>query len=195
MKRLILLGITMGTMMSIQVSLAGDVNTLAEPPFNEHQGFYAEVNAGPNIYMGTLVINGTTNSTSGSQGAGWSAAVGYNFKPRFGVEGGFMQNYAEYDTDDNEHVEAHTNIPYVAMRFTVPLGQRAAFIAKLGGMYPFVTDTENNDTTGGFLLPYTGVGFSYALTRQLDMSVQYQGAIYGIVNAGLMSAGLTYHFS
>lgn len=196
MKNLVLLAAAVSGTLALQTVFAADAVT--HQPLNQHQGFYVEANAGPNLYFGSLVINGNTNSTSGSEGWGWNAAAGYRFTPHFGVEGGFMQNSAEYTNDENEQIEAHTNLPYVAMRFTAPIGQRTAFFGKVGGMVASVHFENNSDgstdNTSSIFIPYTGLGFSYALNKKVDVSVQYQGAVYGIVNAGLFSAGLTYHF-
>ncbi len=170
--------------------------TPSEQTWNKHKGMFIEVNVGPNLYAGAIVTENDTFSSSGFQGAGWSAALGYNFSNHFGLEGGFMQNYAHYEINDESNVSAHTNVPYMAMRFTVPIGNKLAFIAKLGGMYAWINGSDNpdiGDSTPKILLPYSGVGFSYALTPKLEITTQYQGAIYGVVNGGLLSGGLTYH--
>ncbi len=194
MKRLALLSVmSIGFLTVYTPSFA---ETPPEQAWNKHKGMFIEANVGPNLYAGVIVTENNTFSSSGFQGAGWSAALGYNFSNNFGLEGGFMQNYAHYEINDESNVSAHTNLPYMAMRFTVPIGNKLAFIAKLGGMYAWINGSDNSDNGGStdkILLPYSGIGFSYALTPKLEITSQYQGAIYGVVNAGLLSAGLTYH--
>jgi len=157
-------------------------------PTNKHTGPYAELNVGSNLYY--LGVFSSENKTHGAglRGYGWNAVVGYGFSPTFGLEGGWMQNYVNVD-----HGTHHLNVPFVTTRFTVPLGDRFSFIAKLGLTAPSVP--EATKTKKPFvILPYTGIGLGYAMTQNLDVNVQYQGAVYGIAGAGLASVGVTYHF-
>lgn len=41
---------------------------------------------------------------------------------------------------------------------------------------------------------YSSLGLSYAVTKQVDLGIQYQGAVFGIANAALTGIGLSYHF-
>lgn len=152
--------------------------------WNQHVGSYAELNAGTNVYLLGVVSSAGSTTGAGITGAGWSGALGYNFTPSFGLEAGFMQNYVNINQWD------HTNVPYVSTRFTVPMGDRFSFIGKIGAGYYM----QASDISGGVLLPYTGVGFGYALTPNLDITTQYQGLVFGVANAGLLSLGITYHF-
>jgi opacity protein-like surface antigen len=164
--------------------------------WNAHHGFYVEANGGTNLYFLGFISDAGSASSSGFEGSGWGAAVGYNFLPKVALEGGFIQNYAQYSEDGNT-AWGHTNLPYITARFTMPLGDRFAFLAKTGLMAISV-DAESSDanaSTPTIVLPFIGLGASYALTSKLDITAQYQGAVYGVVNAGLLSAGLTYHFS
>lgn len=187
MKKQILFALTTAVLISTHVSFA--------KPWNQYQGFYVEANTGVNVYNIKVF-----KSESGLKGFGWNTAFGYRFTPHFGVEGAFMYPLSSLST---------------AMRLTLPIGQRAAFFGKLGLMYAFSTNKKSNDdnssennngnegdsgndnkshSTSSKILPYTGLGFSYALTQNLEMSVQCQGLVLGVVNAGLLSTGLTYHF-
>lgn len=176
---------------------SGDINS-----WNVHHGYYAEFNAGANLYALGVISSGGSASASGFQGGGWSGAVGYSFSRHVAMEAGFMQNYADFEDDDGNAVAGHTNVPYLAARFTIPAGDRFAFLAKLGLMAPSVTaqatssDGQVDDSASSptVVLPFVGIGASYAVTPKLEVTAQFQGAVYGIVNAGLMSAGLTYHF-
>jgi opacity protein-like surface antigen len=189
-KRIVLALVT--TMFSTQLALADDAPQ--DQQWNRHQGFYVEANGGTNLYYFAVFSTGEDTSASGFTGGGWSAAVGYNFKPIYAAEVGFMQNYAKFEDeeDDDIDVSTHTNVPYAAARFDVPIGDRFGFIAKLGLMIPSIADNDVDAPT--LILPFVGVGGSYAITPNLDVSLQYQGAVYVIVGGGLFSGGLTYHF-
>ncbi len=196
MKRTALLLLASGSAFGIiQPSLA---DTTPQQPLNQHIGFYAEADVGANVYTGVLVTNTDTWSSSGVNGWGWNGAFGYAFGPHFGLEAGFMQNYGHYDINDEDNAEGHTNIPYAAMRFALPLGDRVALFFKLGGMYASVEGSNSSSGTSGesdsLALPFTGIGASYALTSKIDLTAQYQGALYGVINGGLLGLGLTYHF-
>lgn len=183
--------------------------------WNEHTGFFVEGNVGGNAYLTAIAVSDDTFSHAGVYGMGWSAALGYKFTEGFGLEAGFMQNYAEYDLEDDdddddddhfgrddddeeENVAGNTNIPYAAMRFTFPIGDQFAILAKLGAMHVSIDvddEEEADDVDDAYIvLPFTGVGVSYAVTPEVELLVQYQGAIYGIVNAGLLSGGVVYNF-
>lgn len=138
--------------------------------WNQHKGPYAELMGGTNA--ATIMVFGTT------EGAGWSGTLGYQFTPGFGLEAGLMQNYLSSET---------FTIPIISTRFIFPLGDRFSFITKLGVMAPI----SEHHSTG---LIYTGLGLSYAVTKKVDLGIQYQGAVFGIANAGLAGIALTYHF-
>lgn len=154
----------------------------AATDWNRHLGPYAEINLGTNLYYAGIISSSGTCHSAGIEGIGWSIAAGNHFTNIFALEAGFMQNYLH----DNY---SHTNVPYLTTRFDVPVVDRINFIGKLGAMY------ASAPTKGGIVLPYVGIGSSYALTPKVDFQVQYQGAVYGIAGAGLVSAGLTYHFN
>ncbi len=163
-----------------------------EQQWNRHQGFYVEGNGGANLFYFALFSTEMDAADSGFKGGGWSIAAGYNFKPSYAAEIGFMQNFAKFEDDDGDKVSSNTNVPYAAARFDVPIGDRFGFIAKVGFMVPSIAseDAEN----AAVMLPFVGVGGSYAITPNLDITLQYQGAVYLVVGAGLFSGGLTYHF-
>lgn len=147
--------------------------------YNRHVGPYIGFNAGTNLFIATDEEITMTEAV----GMGWSTEVGYNFKSYFGLEAGFIQTYIKtYDGD-----YGHADVPYLAARFTIPMSNRFSFIGKVGSMEGIVTRDK-------IVLPYVSVGLSYALTPSLDLETQYQGAVYGLVNVGLIGAGLVYHF-
>ena len=147
--------------------------------WNQHNGSYAELNIGTNAYyLGILSSHGAFGG-GGLIGEGWSGDLGYNFTNTFALEAGFMQNFVDFNLD-----RGALNTPYATTRFSLPLGERFSLIGKLGAMAP----------QAAIVLPYTGIGVSYAVTKNVDLNLQYQGAIYGIAGAGLAGVGLTYHF-
>lgn len=51
---------------------------------------------------------------------------------------------------------------------------------------------SQEDKSGAILLPFTGVGASYAVTDKLELEVIYQGAIFALFNAGMLGGGIVY---
>jgi hypothetical protein len=175
--------------------------------WNIHHGFFLEGGIGSNAFYALL--------PSGSEGSflgwGFGVAAGYHFLENIAIEAGFI-----YSTDLNADVEkrlagitltasaaARLYIPYVAFRFIVPVSKHFSVIFKLGGMYPYGTAKLSGSAAGiqasgrvagDHDLPFTGVGMSYAMTPQLDLTVLYQGAVYVMASGAVLSAGLTYHF-
>lgn len=170
--------------------------------------WYLEGTGGTNFaYLGVLSSN-STNTATGLRGWGWSAAAGYNFTNYFALEAGYMQNYVRFEAEDDDgngnkqYINGHSNIPYFTTRFTVPINQ-FAFIGKLGVMYASATGTAPDNNGDGkeekvkspdLALPYAGIGAGYAFTPHIQLVAQYQGAVYGIVGAGLLSLGIDYRF-
>lgn len=144
-------------------------------PLNQHLGNYTEVNL--DTLFGYEIFDAAVS------GFGWGAAFGHYFNKTIALEGGFMQAMSRWRDDEK------VNVPYLTTRFNIPMGQRFSFIAKLGLMTPFI----HGD--GVFLLPYTGVGVGYAVNKNLDLTLQYQGLVWGIAGVGMLGLGLTYHFS
>ncbi len=179
------------------------------------QGWYAEGTAGSNLYYLGVVTSSST-FPNGFDGFGWSAAMGYRGKPGgTAVEFGFMQNIFNTDisTETASGLSADvstrvaTYVPYVAARWDLQIAHsRVAFIPKIGAMFVYLpeetakTTIDGQSASGtldrvGFPLPFVGAGFSYAITKNVRLVAQYQGAVYGIAGAGLFSAGLDYYFS
>ena len=163
--------------------------------YNRHQGVYAEANAGTNVVYTAFVSSKGSKNIAAHNGLGWNANLGYQFNPILGLEAGFMQNYAKYTNDSGETGKGVFNVPYAAARLTAPIGNRFSLFAKVGAMGAIgkVTYSDSSDTEKA-LLPYVGVGAGVSVTPHLDLNVQYQGAVYGVVGAGLLGGGLTYHF-
>ncbi len=165
-----------------------------EDKWNRHQGFFGELNLGTNLYYLGMVTSEGEAASSGFHGFGWSIAGGYSFKPTHAIEAGFMQNYARYIDDSTSldlKISTNTNIAYLAWRGTIPIRDRFAFFGKLGAMLISIPDTDEDTWV---VLPYTGLGLSYALTQNIEINLQYQGAVYLIVGAGALTGGITYHF-
>lgn len=150
--------------------------------WNQHRGPFAEFSAGTNLYyLGIISSQGKVTGV-GANGVSLGGALGYYYTPCFGLEGGLLA--ALVDLNEGNQVYA----PYLSTRFILSLGKRFSFLAKLGAMLPFIP------RDGGFLLPFTGIGISYAVNEKMDLGLQYQGAVYGIVGAGVAGLSLTYHF-
>jgi len=180
-----------------QLALAGEAQD--EQPWNRHEGPYAEMNLGTGFaYLGLLsgtagIAEDYNASTYGINGFSWVGALGYSFTPHHAAEGGFGQWYADFEDVDHydEDVSTNLNFGYLAWRGTLPIKDRFAVFVKLGGMLISIPDTSADEW---LLRPFTGIGMSYAVTPELELSVQYQGAVYAIYGAGALTAGATYRF-
>jgi hypothetical protein len=195
-----------------------NASAMTQPPAanNVHQGSYVEGSLGTAVIT-TLISGSSVSESSGSSnGVGFSAAYGYQFKPGgWALEVGYMQanlNLSlESDQDMNIMINQKVNIdvPYLAARWEVAMGSKFAFVPKVGAMavilpsektavrtvngVRYTTDSGFADGTS-LLLPFVGMGVSYAVTPTISIVGQYQGFLAGIINAGLMSAGLDVHF-
>lgn len=166
--------------------------------WNHHTGLYAEGDIGTNLYYLGIFSSAGTFSHEGFLGWGWGAALGYNFNYHWALEGGFIQSYATFETAENHSEYTNANVPYLVARYTLPIKNNFSFLFKLGAAYADVNlkdKTVGKHSSPNIVLPFTGIGMAYAITPKLDLTVQYQGFVYGIASAGLVSTGLTYHFS
>lgn len=197
-----------GTVFANKNSLTPDYSPPANQAWNRHLGFYAEAGVGTNAFYALL----PTGNEGTTKGLGIPLAVGYHFLTNISVEAGFI-----YSSNLNRQVEknvagidvsasaaAKLYIPYIALRFNVPVGNRFNVVFKVGGMYPFANINATATTAGiskkGRLsydhsLPFTGIGATYALTPKLDLNIMYQGAVYVLASGAVLSAGLTYYFA
>ena len=173
-------------------------------PYNHHAGNYVEGTVGTGVfYCWVSGLDTKTYSDYESGGVGCSASLGHFFNPYVAVEGGFMQGYMTGKTEngDSGRVTGTLTMPYLAARFEVPIGQRFGLIAKVGlsPVWASVTPSDKDDgesgSTSKYIFPFIGLGMNYALTQNIDFDVQYQAFNYLVVGAGLLSGGLTYHFS
>lgn len=173
---------------------------------NQHaHQIYVEGSGGSTLYYAGVFSSHENYQTAGLKGYGWNGNIGYNFTNVTAIEGGFMQNYANqtYSDDGIKHQQTlHANLPYISARFNVPLGHHFTFIAKTGAMYAYTSIKRGPDQdhpvakteTDGMVLPYVGLGVGYSVNKHIEITSQYQGAVYGIAGAGLLSGGMTYHF-
>lgn len=178
--------------------------------FNRHTGFYAEGDFGTNLYY---VRGITVEHSDGSidkdlsdpsywrvAGYGFSASVGYNIIPYVGFEVGYLQQFGV----ESSFSITNVSLPYLAAKFTIPIGNRFAFLAKVGGgcvihhwrYKPTEYDPEWYSYSSAGVWLYSSLGASYALNQKIDLNVQWQGHSFMILDnfGGLLSAGLTYHF-
>jgi hypothetical protein len=138
-------------------------------------GAYAEVNIGT-LYQ-SVNFFGYSFEAFGS--AGINGNLGYQLSQYISAETG----YTNYGRGLN-------NIDAVA-KFIFPFqigNQDFSVFAKVGPAYVFRQGE-------GSVLPYGGLGGSYALSNNLDVTVQGQGITNGFFSVALLSLGLTYHFS
>lgn len=164
---------------------------------NRHVGTYIEGNLGTNLYMLGVVSSNDGRSNTGLNGFAGSVAVGYNTNCWFGFEGGFIRSSVNIDHHEDGQYYQNINAPYASLRFTAPIGERFGLIGKFGIMYATGSDDRHHDHGNdhlGIVMPFVGIGASYAMTPKVDITAQYQGALYAVVNAGVLTGGVTYHF-
>lgn len=160
--------------------------------FNRHTGPYVEANAGYTFVWATASFLGSDFSQGAGVGFGWNVAGGYMFNDWVGAEVGYLQCIPKFDTENNDD-SARVGGGYLTARFNIPVQDRFSFIIKVGGMRLSASDKDVKDAVAAYTL-FTGIGAGYALTDKLDLNVQFQGPNLIFVGAGVLSAGLTYHF-
>lgn len=181
-------------MLGLAHSAAGMAADFADQAWNRHKGVYADANVGTNVAYLAISTN-EVDPDARIRGFGWNAAGGYAWSRFFGLEGGFMQNYIKFtDEETQDSAYHHINVSYLAAKFTLPVGKRLSVIGKVGAMKPRPAGPIEEEDWPDTVLPYLGIGAGFAVTPNLDITIQYQGALYGVVGAGLLGAGLTYHF-
>jgi len=169
---------------------------LAQPvvsqAYNDHQGVYLSGNLG--LGVGADRNDDTGHIDGGAYGFGANAFLGYQLNRYVAVELGAtgvlgLLNTYTLDAD---------------VKGIVPLGDRFSLFGKAGGglltaQVCFLGSCDNHTEPGVFV----GGGLGYAFTSHLTGTVGYDGVIplakhndnnfTGIY--GLISVGLTYHFS
>lgn len=156
------------------ICLLTPVITLANPTT---RGIYLEAT------LGTVYVNETLfEDLTEAGGFGWNANLGYQFMKYVGAEAGF-----------SHYTMAGSNNAYsthIAVKGILPFTDEFNLFAKLGPAAIF--PSNDNDTEWGLFYAF---GASLALNDQLDITVQTSGVTQAFDTIGLVSAGLTYHFS
>ena len=80
-----------------------------------------------------------------------------------------------------------------SLRWLFPIGERANFYTKLGAGEYREKEEGKIDEEKRFT-PYDGIGFSYALNKKVDLGISYKGALLILIDNGVVSGNLTYHF-
>jgi hypothetical protein len=185
------------------------------PYWNKQQGWYAEGLVGTVAYNMASIFPSSVEDRydSGLKGFAWDVALGYMYGVHWGLEGGFTQYFLEAsvtasNTSGSTTVQTWTNIesPYAAFRFNIPVGHRFAIIPKLGLEYLYsgkktvTTQIGGQSATGTLskisgVLPFMGIGASYAIRPNLSIVVQLQGMVlFPFAEFGIFGAGLDYYF-
>lgn len=172
MKKIITTSLAAAALLGTTLALAGGPEPSTE--YNKHTGAYVEAGAGATLYHVDLFVE-----DQGVSGFGANAAVGYQFNPYVALEAGYFMV-----TPDNTSV---LSAPNVSVKGILPIGNRFSLFAKLGAVGLFA----KGQSAGA---PFAGVGMGVALTKNLDITVQVQGAIFAWAQVGVATAGLTYHF-
>ncbi|MEK6731528.1 MAG: hypothetical protein AABY34_05060 [Pseudomonadota bacterium] len=175
-----------------------------------HQGWYTEAGAGTNAYyLGVFSTAGDRSATqSGIIGFGTNIGAGYQFNPNgVAAEGGLLfgriERQIKFSDNSTATVDANVYAPYFTARWSIPLYGAFSFVPKLGVMFADIptvdstyskTNEKAREKGGGVVLPFVGLGISASVNQSLDVTLQYQGAVYGIIGAGPVTLGLRYYF-
>ncbi len=159
---------------------------------NLHQGAYIQGTLGSGL-GGAKDQDGEVDG--GFWGVGGTAAVGYQINPYLGIEADFTG----IDTPFNSSMYNYG----IVLKGTLPIGDRFSLYGKAGGGastthlcdFLFNSGYCTSVTEGVGLV---GAGFAVALTPQVDLGVDYTGAINDNEGAdgllGVLGASMTYHF-
>jgi OOP family OmpA-OmpF porin len=136
-------------------------------------GVYIEGNIGTN-YTGIDAFGDTFSSNGG---VGVNTNLGYQFNRYLAAEVG----YTYYGIN-----EGFSGLD-AAAKLILPLHERFYAFGKLG----VAVYSDGSET---LTLPFGGIGVAYQVTPALDFNIQAQGSNF-LYQIGLISAGVTYHFS
>jgi hypothetical protein len=172
----------MCTMRKLKMTKVMLATLLIVSPFVSQSGFakahdsgtYAEFNIGT-LYQSLHFMN---YNYSAFNSVGVNGSLGYQFATNIALEAGYT--YYGYGLNSVDAVAK------VILPFTLG-SQDFSVFAKLGPAYVFRGSDHG-------VLPYGGIGASYAINSSLDLTVQGQGITNGFFSLGLVSLGLAYHF-
>jgi len=174
MKKLVSLGVITAGLLVAQMSMAAPKSPDVNKAFNHHKGLYAEINGG-----GFFFSNDLFNINTHLSGFLLNGTVGYQFNSYFAIEAGYNQFFANRDSLGGVDV---------AIKGILPVGKRVSLSAKLGGMR-FMPKAQDNN-----IYPYVGLGVAYAVTKNLDVTVQSDLLYIPWASTLMTTGGLTYHF-
>jgi hypothetical protein len=66
-------------------------------------GTYVEANVGTNLYAIGIFTSDSPAGTAGINGYAWNAAIGYNLRSWFGLEGGFTRSSIKVHSHDHHY--------------------------------------------------------------------------------------------
>ncbi len=172
---------------------------------NYHQGYYMQ--GGVGTYAGFVDYSTDMRYTGAHGGVGGLFAAGYQTGPHFGIEMDAL--YGHFSVNDkeiggNDSVSANGLLVGPAIKGIATLGNHFYLTGRLGVGYLGIWENDNIKTgtpidnhdkvSGSLVVPFDGIGMGYAVTNHLDINLNYTGELLLIANAGLVSAGVTYHF-
>ena len=172
------------------MAASASAQTESGQAYNRHTGFYASGNVGVTVGAIPDFFSNDNSYLFEAGGIGVNGGVGYQFNSYFAPELGVT--YFRFPGNNNNSDDFNLLLGYAALKGILPLGDRFNINAKLGvsGAKELGSDEKSN------VLPYMGLGMGFALTSNLDFDVGIQGTTFwGLANFGLISGGLTYHFS
>ncbi len=180
----------------------------AETPANDHHGVY--IQGGVGTILASMQSNTNFDYSAAHGGLGELLAVGYQTGPHFGMEVDMIhvnlsKNIVDSNVDDDYSTSADGYLVAPSIKGLLTIGDHFSIYGKLGIAYAHAfgssTGTHSSDdpdqddnTSPSIVLPYTAIGVSYSVSHSIEIGTEYSGFLYGVANAGLLSANLTYHF-
>ena len=191
----------------LSFSTAGFAVSMNQARANYHKGMYAS--AGLGTFVGFADGGDSLNYQAENGGFGGIAVVGMQTGPHFGFEldsiYGDLSYTQKYD-NKTENFSVDGLLVGPAIKGIATIGDHFYLSGKIGLAYLSLTGTYTTTYSNGspqstekenrsLFLPYDGITLGYAVNKKCDLQVDYTGLLYGVANAGLLSAGLTYHFA
>jgi hypothetical protein len=166
--------------------------TLANTPRNQHTGYFVEGG------FGTMAANVLVGSNAGyhsvTGGYGGALSVGKLTTPTFGWElDTILAEVTRTDPDTQQSASVSGNLIGISGRWVIPLGDNVSINPKLGIAHMYLAATVGENNSESMFVPYDGFSLSYAANDNIDVGVGYEGFLAVVVNAGLLSANITYH--
>ena len=198
----------LATIIITMLSITGSaLAATSAQPFNP----YSYMSAGVGTFAGVLNMSTSTSLNYQVQngGIGLFLSYGKQATPNFAYELDAILGHFDYtDTSGSTKDDYSVNGILIgpALKAVLHFDHRVFLSGKVGvGFFGVQGDATSTPKTGGpsststksstILLPFDGITLGYSINHNTDVQLDYSGLLYGVVNAGLVSLGMTHHFA